>query len=350
MFKFLPSTMRTASSEITRCLPTISLLVIDYNLLVQRDVKEIEKLLKASKELGFFYLKIHNQINPDHMFELAENVFKLPLDAKSEYEMDGKNGVYYGYKSTGTMFTDKKGTPDTVEFWNISKDEMVIQNGINFPRVILDAKNAVKDYMTKSHKIALAILEILSEGLDLDSQAFSNLHRFMQPSGDQLRLTKSTMYPIQKQCLSDVSLGAHTDFGSITILFNRLYGLQVLTTNREWLFVPPLAGHAIVNLGDAMVKLTGGRLKSNIHRVVSIPGLSHVTDRYSVVYFSRPENNVQMKSLMDDVGKESDNHVFTAQEWVARRVQNYQTKNYIDETTYEMSRGTEEHREEEIVV
>ena len=33
-----------------------------------------------------------------------------------------------------------------------------------------------------------------------------------------------------------------------------------------------LAGHAIVNLGDAMVNFTNGLLRSNIHRVVSPPG------------------------------------------------------------------------------
>jgi len=171
----------------------------------------------------------------------------------------------------------------------------------------------------------------------------------MQPSGDQLRLTKSTMYPIQQQCSPDVSLGAHTDFGSVTILFNRLDGLQVLAPNGEWLYIRPLPGHAIVNLGDAMVKLTGGLMKSNIHRVVTAPGLTEVVDRYSVVYFSRPENNVQMKSLMND-GKEEqyDNHVLTAQEWIKRRVKNFQTENYKNEETYEMSRGTEGHREAEM--
>ena len=43
----------------------------------------------------------------------------------------------------------------------------------------------------------------------------------------------------------------------MTILFNRLGGLQVLPPGEgaEWCYVKPLAGHAIVNLGDAMVKV-----------------------------------------------------------------------------------------------
>ncbi|CAF3614776.1 unnamed protein product [Rotaria sp. Silwood1] len=200
--------------------------------------------------------------------------------------------------------------------------------------------------MMKSHEIALVILEALSLKLGLDSRVLPNLHRLKQPSGDQLRLTKSTMYPTEKGCLPAVAFGAHTDFGSITILFNRLGGLQVLGSNGEWLDIQPLPGHAIVNLGDAMVKLSGGILKSNIHRIVTISGLKETVDRYSVVYFSRPENNVLMKSIVNNGTEEQpEDHVLTAQEWVAIRVKNYQTANYKDESTYESSRGTEAHRE-----
>lgn len=324
----------------------ISLLAIDYNALRERDTEEIQKIMKAATELGFFYLKVDTELDPDPMFRLAERVFQIALGDKLVYEMDGKNGVYYGYKSVGAMVTDKNGTPDTVEFWNISKDEILVQNGNNYPKVILDAKDMVQNFMTKSHEIVLVILEILSINLGLNPLSLPNLHRLMESSGDQLRLTKSTMYPIQRPNSPDVSLGAHTDFGSITVLFNRLYGLQVLTDNAEWLYVRPLQGHAIVNLGDAMVKLSGNRLRSNTHRVVAAPDLKQVTDRYSVVYFSRPENSVPMKNLIDDdKNGENDQHCLTAQEWIARRVKHAQKVNFSDEKTYQLSRGTEGNRE-----
>lgn len=59
----------------------------------------------------------------------------------------------------------------------------------------------------------------------------------------------------------------------------------------------PLPGHCIVNLGDAMVKFTNGLLRSNIHRVVSPPGEQAKETRYSLVYFSRPEDEVILKKL-----------------------------------------------------
>ncbi|CAF1224323.1 unnamed protein product [Adineta ricciae] len=320
--------------------------IIDYNRLTQKDSTEANKLFHASTNVGFFYLKVNDELDPTPMFTLAEKVFALPLDTKNEYAMDGKNGVYFGYKAVGSMFADRKGTPDTIEFWNISKDDIVIHNSNNFPQVILDQKTILHKYINKSHEIILVILEILSSKLELDPQLLPRLHRITQSSGDQLRLTKSTICPIDNQSSISIALGAHTDFGSITVLFNRLPGLQVLGPDGEWLDVEPLSGHAIVNLGDAMVKLSGGILKSNIHRVVNTYGVTESTDRYSIVYFSRPENDVRMKSLVDN-GKNNpdDSDALTAQEWIARRVKNYQTANYKNEETYELSRGTEGNRE-----
>lgn len=202
--------------EYTQPLANISLLVVDYNALLHKNGTEIDKICKACTELGFFYLKVDNGLlDPDPLFELAEKVFQLPLDDNLLYEMDGKSGVYYGYKSVGSMVSDKNGSPDKIEFWNISKDEILVRDGTTFPKVILDAKDTIKNFMTKSHGIVRVILEVLSLNLGLDSQVLSNLHRLVESSGDQLRLTKTTMHPYQNHHVPDVSLGAHTDYGSI---------------------------------------------------------------------------------------------------------------------------------------
>ena len=47
-----------------------------------------------------------------------------------------------------------------------------------------------------------------------------------------------------------------------------------------------------MNLGDALVKFSAGVLRSNIHRVVPPPGVQGCETRYSLVYFSRPEDEV----------------------------------------------------------
>lgn len=40
-----------------------------------------------------------------------------------------------------------------------------------------------------------------------------------------------------------------------------------------WVYVLPLPNHAIVNLGDALVKFSVGVLRSDNHRVVLPPGV-----------------------------------------------------------------------------
>ena len=156
--------------------------------------------------------------------------------------------------------------------------------------------------MRHAHALVLFILEHLNTHLELPPGTLAQLHRQTAVSGDQVRLIRA---PPQPPSDLKTALGKHTDFGSITILFNRLGGLQILpppslTPEGEqpaWTYVKPLPGHCIVNLGDAMVKFTNGLLRSNIHRVVSPPGEQVTETRYSLVYFARPEDDVVLKRL-----------------------------------------------------
>ena len=320
------------------------LFIIDYALLIENNQDEFNRFYQASTDLGFFYLKLAEEaLIPTSLFDLAQELFDLPLETKMNFAMDGKNGVYFGYKSAGSMYTDSNGTPDSIEFWNLSKDEILIDDQCAYPSPIVKIKSTIQSYIRRYHEITSVLLRILSMKLGLDPTRLPSLHRINYPSGDQLRLTKTRLHPTNndydKQC---IALGEHTDFGSITVLFNNLRGLQVLMNNGDWLYVEPLPGHAIINLGDSLVKLSHGILKSSTHRVVSIHGTSYISDRYSVVYFARPENNVPMKSIID--GQTDDNDetsVLTTEEWIKNRVKYIQTANYRDETTFQMSRGTE---------
>ncbi len=149
--------------------------------------------------------------------------------------------------------------------------------------------------MRNAHSLVALLLVELTHHLGLPSNALTDLHRLNAISGDHVRFIKSSPQP---QSDLRTSMGKHTDFGSITILFNRIGGLQVLPPgSREWCYVQPLPGHCIVNLGDAMVKFTNGLLRSNIHRVVEPPGEQAMSTRYALVYFARPEDEVPLKRL-----------------------------------------------------
>lgn len=184
----------------------------------------------------------------------------------------------------------------------------------------------MQDYMQHAHALISLILVHLNTHLHLPPGTLTQLHRQTAVSGDQVRLIKS---PPQPPSDLGTALGKHTDFGSLTVLFNRLGGLQILPPpsltpageEPAWTYVKPLPGHCIVNLGDAMVKFTNGLLRSNIHRVVSPPGEQAKETRYSLVYFARPEDEVVLKRLdgsdiIPQLEEGQGEEVMNSKEWI----------------------------------
>ena len=80
---------------------------------------------------------------------------------------------------------------------------------------------------------------------------------------------------------------AHTDINLVTALPRASErGLQ-LRTDQGWVDVAPPDGHAIVNSGIMLERLTNARIPAGVHRVIaSVDGPA--PDRYSVVQFCHP--------------------------------------------------------------
>ena len=185
-----------------------------------------------------------------------------------------------------------------------------------------------------AHAICLLILSQIEAHLSFQPGKLTSLHRLSQPSADQLRLIK--MKP-QPQHDRRTSLLAHTDLGSVTLLWNILGGLQILppgsdeesnvNTSTAWEFVKPQAGCAVVNMGDAMVAFSGGVVRSNLHRVAYAPGEQGSMDRYSIAYFARPENDVILEDLNSQRSNKEqtdDRPRVTTKDWVAMKAMMYQ--------------------------
>lgn len=78
--------------------------------------------------------------------------------------------------------------------------------------------------------------------------------------------------------------GAHTDFGSITMLLQQpgKHGLQVFhEPSGGWLPVPATEDVFVINMGDLIHKWTDGEYNSTLHRVINASG----GERYSVPCF-----------------------------------------------------------------
>lgn len=220
-----------------------------------------------------------------------------------------------------------------------------ISDPIPAPEVVNANRVGLADYTQANNKILTTLFESLASSLQLPLDTFTALHRLPAPSGCHIRFIRAPPQPPDQRSLA---LGEHTDFGSLTILFNRVGGLQVLLPGTsDWVYVRPLPGCAIINLGDAMVKFSAGILRSNLHRVVAPPGKQADTVRYSLVYFSRPEHEVKMQrvrgGLVDEVigDSEDQDSAESTKEWLKRRHQGRKVQFFKGAESWEGAMGTE---------
>ncbi|KAH5614227.1 hypothetical protein HBI26_009650 [Parastagonospora nodorum] len=328
--------------------PTAPLLRISLEKLLRHDPDEEERCWKACCELGFFYLDMRTSNgqsidgeallqDADRLFDVMKDFYDLDVVEKVKYDFK-EQGSYFGYKGYGEGIIDKQGTRDKNEFYNISKDDILaLSPPLPCPPILTPHRHLYASYTRSSHALCALILSLLSSRLPSHPD-LPSLHALTAHSGDQIRFVKA---PAQDHSLAGVALGEHTDFGSVTVLFNRLGGLQVKLPDgvepvppasttpaptaiendlckNGWTYIRPLPEHAIINLGDALVKFSKGILRSNVHRVVAPPGMQGQETRWSLVYFCRPADQVVLRSLVGGEEDEEEEEV-TAKEWVLRR-------------------------------
>ncbi|KAL5485845.1 hypothetical protein ACEPAI_6887 [Sanghuangporus weigelae] len=342
-------------------IPTHPLLVIDYELLQTGDSEEIDKLWKAATGLGFWYLKNHGATEEvEGMFEMGEETMDLPLEEKMKFEQ-GEDGRSCGYKALGTYATNEYGNPDNVEFINISKED-----ALAYPRVVQRTypstvtaymEKTITPFARKSLAVIDTILSVFEKKLELPPGTLLELHSHTGFSGSEARCIKSPPKYTNNGGTVDkekVSLGAHTDFGSISFLHNRLGGLQVLPPGSpDWQYVRPIPGHAICNIGDALALYSGGILRSNMHRIVPPPGVQSAYTRWSVVFFSRPAHDAELRALDESPAvKEALAHMspedrakyqpnVTQGEWYIRRMVKQRVSKIKSPEDWYASRGME---------
>jgi isopenicillin N synthase-like dioxygenase len=153
-----------------------------------------------------------------------------------------------------------------------------------------------RDYAEACQTASAEMLRVCARALGIDDHWFD----------DKLTRPISTLtaqhYPAQTQAPApgQVRSGAHTDFGTLTLLMteDRPGGLQVLGLDDEWHDIRPVPGAYIVNLGDMMARWTNDRWRSALHRVVNPPlDAGSAARRLSIVYFQTPNHDAPIACL-----------------------------------------------------
>lgn len=206
--------------------------------------------------------------------------------------------------------------------------------------------------MSACHELCLRVLDVLCSEYAFQPGTLRDLHRFNDTSGDHLRVIRGPAR-IETECrgwkqgereqdrkdASQIHTPSHCDFGTITLLFNWLGGLQIEQDGMiKW--VRPVPAHAIVLVGSALGRFTQQHQHQPQallappchpvkHRVVSAPGAQGRFPRYALGYLLRPEDDVLVRSLNSEPGVVRRSEVGsvsvdgeelpTAKEWIRRK-------------------------------
>lgn len=144
--------------------------------------------------------------------------------------------------------------------------------------------------------LAARIMRLFAVALKLPEDAFD--HTIDRP----ISALRALNYPEQdvRPEPGQLRAGAHTDYGSLTILLPQAGsgGLQILDPRGEWVEVPPVPGAFVINIGDLMARWTNDRWVSTLHRVVNPQLAADASSRrQSFAFFHQPNWDQEIACL-----------------------------------------------------
>ncbi|ERS96085.1 naringenin,2-oxoglutarate 3-dioxygenase [Sporothrix schenckii 1099-18] len=319
------------------------LVTLDLSLFDQPGGKQelVKQLEHAVHHVGFFYVKNFNitQDEIDEQFALGREFYALPLEEKLQFHNaeDLARGEYNGYRPAGHRILGN-GIRDNVQVYNIPKFDGF--HARKQPAVLQQHIQAIEAFSRKCHdEVVVKLLVLFAILLELpDEQQLVRDHQYDVAGEDHLRYMHYAARSAEdNEKVGELYTPGHTDLGSITLLFRQpVAALQILNAEGQWKWVRAQDGTITINTCDALTALTGGYIKSSIHRVHAPPADQAGIDRLGVLYFARPNNQVVLDPLTNSpllkrLGYESNAFTelgqhLTTQQWVKVRQSQQQRK------------------------
>lgn len=248
----------------------------------------LEKLRKAARETGFFYLIGHGiDIGfLDDLFAQSRRFFDLPEADKLAVEM--VNSPHFrGYTRVGWEHT--RGSRDWREQLDVGAEReraiakpgdpawVRLQGPNQWPAALPTLRPAILRWQEEATNLAIRLTRAFAASLGQKEDIFEPIYA-EKPN----QLVKIIRYPGRDATESDQGVGAHKDSGFVTILLqHQQSGLQVEGPN-GWIDAPPLPGSFIINVGELLEMASNGYVRATVHRVTTPPAGK---DRLSIAFF-----------------------------------------------------------------
>lgn len=264
------------------------------------------------RSTGFLAISGHGVPQPviDDVWQAATAFFDLTPDEKLKARAPYK-GYPYGYLGPElealARSREVDSPPDLKESFNggplLRPPGMTDPEALAFcyaetiwPQAPAGFIPAWKAYYAAMEDLAARIMRLFAVALDLPESYF-------EPYIDApISALRALNYPEQHVSPKPGQLraGAHTDYGSLTILLPQAgsRGLEIVTPDGQWTPVPPVDGAFVINIGDLMARWTNDRWVSTLHRVVN-PSTDEGgrARRQSLAFFHQPNWDAEIRVL-----------------------------------------------------
>ncbi|WP_448661960.1 isopenicillin N synthase family dioxygenase [Sphingomonas sp. CJ20] len=245
---------------------------------------------RACRETGFFYVAGHG-VDPalvEGQIEAARRFFALDDTAKRAVDRS-LSPCWRGYEGVGAQVLDSGSAPDHKESFAIAvdlpPDDPLVLAGVpgqgpnQWPADLPGFRAQMLAYQAAMIALGRHLMGLLAQSVELP---FGYFDAGLGAPQCGVRLLR---YPPQPEGAAGnlLGAGAHTDWGSITILLqDGQPGLEVCNADGEWILATPIPGTFVINIGQMMERFTAGVYRANLHRVRNG---ARAAPRYSVATF-----------------------------------------------------------------
>ncbi|GAB5367722.1 hypothetical protein AAMO2058_001255400 [Amorphochlora amoebiformis] len=268
----------------------------------------------------------------DRVMEEGRKFFSLPDDTKEKYNLKRGGVRWRGYMPVGGERSQKGKTRDLKEGLYLGEEQDANNKYVRggYPtfgtnlipdRELPMFRPLLKEYIAQVKNLGDRVMDLISLSLGLpekyiqehitENDAISLVRMFHYlPQENRERKGSCTDQSIPNGVKTldpeepqEYGIGRHSDYGLWTMIRTDSKGLEFEHPDFGWAPVPQVEDAFIMNVGDVLDRLTGGRYKSRFHRVLNT---STSKSRLSIPFFYDPSWNAMMKAFPLDTPNEEE--------------------------------------------
>ncbi|XP_030282228.1 2-oxoglutarate-dependent dioxygenase htyE [Sparus aurata] len=255
-------------------------------------MRHLSRELKAAfTEVGFVFLKSTgiSQEEVDRVMDVSKKFFLQPDELKQPFSRKSfANNANHGWVSLETERLNPRRPGDLKEAFNTAS----LHPDIKWPSGDLaDFQEIQTSFFLRCKELSLRVMRVMAHSLGLDPEVLLSAHRLMGTDKNGTTLRSLYYPPVDSDKAKEGQLrcGEHSDYGTITLLFQSSGGLQVGSRSGEFICAPSIPEAVLINIADLLQRWTSDQFISVVHRVL-LPPAGDSRTRQSVAFFVQPDD------------------------------------------------------------